>query len=434
MTLAIDIGTHYARVARVAPDGSTPGLVDLPGGTPDEGLALSTTARGSRVTALTETYDAFRARHGPVRRIVVVLPQREKAELTRQLGSAFAGVPDAPELRPLGTPHAVLALLRHSGSAADGRYVVCDLGARAADISVCAVTGHSVALVDAVSRAPAEGLGDGFDAALLADAGLPADAAALSALAAVRREDGAAQRLQSLLARAERSPGVYDSTTVHWLGDRQVRAGVVRRSLAAVTTVLDTALDGFRVGGRPSLVAVGGLSRLSPLHDHLGARHELVALPGEGTDPCHAAVLGAALVAAGLVDPGDRYPHAVCVGTHRMVAGELRTEELEISPAGTLEPGAPPVFAESGGQRVRIRAAQGAQREVVVSVRAVPGGAGVPVRSVRVPPGSPGERCHLGIRLSVEGIAHLVLQPVGAGAGTELPLGPLPVDLTGVRR
>ncbi|OIJ62793.1 hypothetical protein WN71_037600 [Streptomyces mangrovisoli] len=415
-------------MAEVGPDGS-PRLVDLPGATLDEGLPLSAAARASRVAALQEAYDAYRARHGRARRLVVVVARRERPLPDAELAAALGGLRDAPEVRPLGAPHAVLALLRHRGAAGDGRYAVCDLGARAAEVTLCAVAGPSVAVLDGAEHAPAAGLGDAFDAALLAGAGLPHDAAGRAALAAARRGPDAGQRLRSALDRAARNPDVYDATTVYWLGERPVTVRDFRTALAAVTTALDGTLD--TVGTGHAVVPVGGLARLAPLHTHLAARHRITGLAGTDVDPCHAAVLGAALVAAGLVDPGDRYPHAVCVSAHRMVGGRLRSEELEISPAGALEPGRAPVFAQSGGRPVNVRPAPGAQRRVVVGVRGTAGGPVLPVRTVHIPPGAPGDRCHLGVRLSADGVAHLVLRPVGATTtGTEIELGRLPVDLT----
>lgn len=192
------------------------------------------------------------------------------------------------------------------------------------------------------------------------------------------------------------------------------------------------------------MIAVGGPARSGALLRHLTGRlGRPVPLP-DGTDPALAAVFGAALVAGGHIDPADRYPHAVAVRVHRTVVGRPRDEELLISPPGTLEPGGATVFAEAGGDRVRVRtgSADGAGgraegtagpadrtggradgtagpaggtggREVRIVVRAAGSGAVAPAGVVTVPPSGDGARFHVGVRLAVDGTARLVLQPLG---------------------
>ncbi|MFG2995941.1 hypothetical protein [Streptomyces sp. NPDC048340] len=435
--VAIDAGARFTRIARLGADG-VPELVPLPGSVPGEGLPVPAGARPG--AALRAAYEAYRAGGGTPDRIVLVVREQDRAQQAARAVDALAsahGTGRAPRIRVLGTPHAVLALLRHAGEATAERYAVCELGASAVEVSVCVPAGGSVAVAGTARHAPAEGYGAAFDRELLAAAGLPDDEAELRALAAVRAQGGSAARLDVALRRADSHQGRYRETVVHRVDGRPITAATVHDALGRLTAGLDHALDRAR-GGAPAgqAVAVGGAARFGPLTRYLAERQgPLVALPG-GTDPALAAVSGAALVAAGRVDPGDRYPYAVCVATHRVFAGTPRTEELVISEAGALEPGGATVFAESGGHRVRVAAGPapaGPARPVRVRVRDAEGGHTAAVGTLTVPGGAEGDRFHIGVRIAVDGTAHLVLHPLGSAAPGEFPLGTLPTDLKGVR-
>ncbi|WP_326768347.1 hypothetical protein OG978_30990 [Streptomyces sp. NBC_01591] len=451
--VAIDIGSRYARVAHVGAHGA-PELVELPGAVPGEGLPVPAEEDGRRDGALRAAYSAYVRHHGVPERLVIVAPRRDGPDRSGHEADALTGLHGTgrtPHLSVLSTPHAVLALLREAGTVTAGRYVVCDLGAAAAEVSGCVVTAGAVAVSGTARHAPADGYGAGFEAALLAEAGLPCDEAGRRVLAAVRAEDGAALRLDLALDRAERQPDRYDATAVHRVAGRDITAGTVRLALRRLTAGLDLAtaeaLDG--AGAAPDdgastqttahgggtvgrLVAVGGTARFAPFLRHLEGRGwPLVPLPAD-SDPALAAVYGAALVAAGRVDPADRYPYAVCVGAHRTVAGRPEDQELLISGAGLLEPGGATVFAEAGGERLLVRtgpAEAAAGRPVEVRVRDPEGAVSLPVRTLALPGGDGNHRFHVGVRLAVDGTARLVLHPVDAGAPAEFPLGNLPTDL-----
>jgi hypothetical protein len=437
--IAIDVGARFTRIARVGADG-TPALAGLPGTVPGEGLPTPGDAGLHRGAALRAAYAAYREHCGTPEHVVLVVPQRDRAEHARRAAdvlTALHGTDPMPRLRALSTPHAVLALLRHAGTATADRYAVCDLGGTAAEVSVCAVAAGSVAVTGSAGYAPADGYGAGFDAALLAGAGLPDDEAGLRALAGARAQEGAGQRLDIALEGAERRPGRYEDTVVHQVAGRDVTVGVVRQALARLVAGIDHAVDEAR-GDQPlpSVVLVGGLARLGPLLRHLTGRHGTPAVLPGGVDPALAAAFGAGLVAAGQVDPADRYPYAVCVATHRTVAGEPRAQELLISPAGTLEPGGATVFAETGGQRVRVRtgpAGATSARPVRIQVRDTGGGAATPAGTPVLPPSAEGARFHVGVRIAVDGTASLVLHPLGSGTPSEYPLGVLPTDIEGAR-
>ncbi|MET8740886.1 hypothetical protein [Streptomyces sp. NPDC004728] len=450
--VAIDIGSRYARIARVGAHGA-PELVELPGAVPGEGLPVPAGEDGRRDAALHAVCSAYVGQHGVPDRLVIVAPRRDRSGPPGHGADASAGLHGTGRTPPpsvLSTPHAVLALLRHAGTATAGRYVVCDLGAAAAEVSVCVVTAGAVAVAGSARHAPADGYGAGFEAALLAEAGLLCDEAGRRVLAGVRAEDGAALRLDLALDRAERNPERFDATAVHRVAGRDITAGAVRLALRRLAAGLDLATAEALDDAAPTeeappsaaqapartavdgLVAVGGTARFAPLLRHLtGGGRPLVPLPA-GTDPALAAVYGAALVAAGLADPADRYPYAVCVGAHRTAAGRPENQELLVSGAGLLEPGGAAVFAEAGGERLRVRtgpAGAAAGRSVEVRVRDPEGAVSVPVRTLALPGGAEDDRFHLGVRLALDGTARLVLHPLDAGAPVEFPLGELPTDL-----
>ncbi|MEU7467699.1 hypothetical protein AB0A94_03890 [Streptomyces sp. NPDC044984] len=433
-TLALDIGTRYARLAVARPGAAPPRPVPLPGDVPGEGLPLSAAVRGRPVAALREAYGAYLARYGPPAGAVVVLPRRT-AQASAGPATAALAAEGCPRVRAIGTAHALLALVRHAaGAAADTaeEYLVCDAGARAVDAARCTPAGPSVLLrATAEATGPTGRLGAELDAALLAAAGLPDDEEGHRRLAAARLDDPGGRRLGLAVARAVRRPDPFDEIPVHRLGDRDVTAGTVRTSLPPLIDAVRQALDEVAAppgaAARPPLLLAGGLARLEPLTRQLAERHRLLPLPAD-VDPGYAAAAGGALVAAGLADPGDRYPYAVRISTHRRAAGRLHTEALELAPAGALEPGGDIVFAARDGRPVQVLPDAAAGRPLRIEAVG-PDGRPVPLPDVTLPAGTPDGPCRVGVRVGADGAAALVLRPVanGADAETRLPLGPLPV-------
>ncbi|MFE3945727.1 sugar kinase [Streptomyces sp. NPDC059118] len=435
--VAVDAGSRFLRVARVDADG-TPRLVELPGAVPGEGLPTPAGLRGDRYTALGAAYAAYRDHCGTPGRLVLVVPHGEQARPAPDFGG--------PGPLLVGAPHAVLALLRHAGGPPASPVLVCDLGAAGVDIARCALVGGTVAVSRVTRYGPGRGgYGAAFDRAVLDGAGLAVDdpdvlrRLDLARAGSARRTEVALDRMAARPDRAEQSA----DTVVHEVAGREITAGVVHRALARLTDGLDQALAGIRPGpDRTPVVAVGGAARSGTPVRHLTDRlGPAVPLP-EGTDPALAAVFGAALVAAGRVDAADRYPHAVAVRVHRTEHGRPRDGELLISPPGTLVPGGATVFAETDGERVRFGTATAdgsGTRAVRILVRGAGAERGVPMAVVTVPAAAE-ERFHVGMRVTAEGVAHLVLQPLGrSGPGTrppgaelppeEFPLGVLPVDV-----
>ncbi|WP_217214127.1 hypothetical protein [Streptomyces sp. AC550_RSS872] len=439
-TLALDIGTRYARLATARRGAGPPLPVPLPGDVPGEGLPLSAAVRDRPaaerdrlVAALREAYGVYLARYGPPAGAVVVLPRRFARALSGPATDALAEV-GCPRVRAIGTAHALLALVRHTtGEAADtGEYLVCDVGARFVDAARCTLSGPSVLLrATAEETGPSGLLGRELDAVLLAAAGLPDDEEGHRLLAAVRNGDPDGRRLGLAVGRAMSRPVPFDDTLVYRLGERDITAGTVRTSLPPLIDAVRRALAEVAAPPgateQPPLLLAGGLARLEPLTRRLGESHRLVSLPAD-VDAGYAAAAGGALVAAGLADPCDRYPYAVRVSTHTRRAGRLHTEVLELAAPGVLEPGGATVFAARDGRPAEVLPEAAARRPLRIEAVG-PGGRPVPLPDVALPTGTPDGLCRVGVRVGADGAADLVLRPVAQGpdAETRLPLGPLPV-------
>ncbi|MFB8179632.1 hypothetical protein ACFC8N_27125 [Streptomyces sp. NPDC055966] len=431
-SLALDIGTRYARLAVAGPGAGPARPVHLPADVPGEGLPLSAATRGRPVAALREAYGAYLARYGPPARAVVVLPRRTARALAGPATAALAA-DGCPRPRAIDAAHALLALVRQTpgGPADTGEYLVCDAGARAADAARCTRAGSSV-LVRATAEAtgPTGLLGADFDTALLAAAGLRDTDEAHRDLAAARLADPGGRRLGLAVARAVRRPDPFDDTPVHLLSGRDVTAGQVRTSLPPLIDAVRRAVAEVAAPAGaaepPPLLLAGGLARLEPLTRQLAESHRLLPLPAD-VDAGYAAAVGGALVAAGLADPGDRYPYAVRISTHRRVAGRLCTEALELAAPGALEPGGDTVFAVRDGRPAEVLPDTAAGRPVRVEAVG-PDGRPVPLPDVTLPPGAPAGLCRVGVRVGADGAAALVLRAVAEGPDTEtrVPLGPLP--------
>ncbi|MER7753322.1 hypothetical protein [Kitasatospora sp. NPDC097643] len=483
MTLAIDVGTRFVRLALVGPDGH-PALADLPGTVAGEGLPVPPGQDPAQV--LVAACAAYRALHGHPARVVLVAPEAMPPGHLHRVVEAFGDPTPVRELRPAA---AVLALLRRHGEAVEGTWAVCALGTTTVEVTVCVVAPRSVGIRRFVRHTPAGGLGAAFDTALLhgtrpgtgsptpngphsghqggtphsnaprtghrpggAASGhfgsntpprhaprtghhpaAPAEGAGLEALRAARALPGAAERWEQAVARAERHPARYDDTPVLWLAGREVSAGTARRAVAALREQVGEAAAESGLDGLP-VVAVGGPARLPAIRRAAAGAGRETALPA-GTDPALAAVLGAALVAAGRVDPADRYPFEVLLGARYVRHGRLAASELTLCGPGRLVPGGATVFAERDGRRLAVGGAGGRPREAEVRVRDATGGPTVRVGAVALPASAAGERFHVGVAMAADGRTRLVLRPVGGhGEPHEYPLGELPGVLEGETR
>lgn len=230
--VAVDAGSRFTRIAVLGADGS-PVLARLSGSVPGEGVPVPRET-GARGAALRAAYGEYCGSHGIPDRVVLVVREQDRAGAADRAADALSavhGTRPAPRIRVLGTPHAVLALLRHAGAPPSERYAVCELGASAAEVSVCAPVSGTVAVTGRAWHAPADGYGAGLDRALLAAVGMPDDAAGLRALAGARGRR--APRSGSASPCAARTAIAARTTTrpsTGWTGGRSPRAWCSRPS------------------------------------------------------------------------------------------------------------------------------------------------------------------------------------------------------------
>ena len=338
---------------------------------------------------------------------------------------------------------------------------MCDLGAATVTLSLCALTGHRLQVVDfsqvtgtsswqadtrdyagADERLPflVEGL------ALALTGGDPTDQAM-----AVRRwreledalaDDERRDRLGAVLEQALADPVRYSGTVALRIGGVAVTAAQVLRACAPIadrcagdlTRLLRRQKDPawLRSGAATRVVLTGGLSTLRPLRAALLSAAGLdPAAPGPGAvaldnaEALYAPAFGAALVAAGLAEPGDRYPHALRLPVHRQVRDRIVLGHLELAAAGSIDLDvAEPVFARgsSASTEVLIRAADRTDKAIPVEVVMVGDGAVKPaVFGPAEPP--PQGVYHVGVRGHPSGAA-IVLRPAAGGDLLSYPLAP----------
>ena len=297
------------------------------------------------------------------------------------------GVQISSALRQLGwsskrlvaAPVAALLWLReqHPELARVGKVLVVDAGAGSVDFSLCTITGTAVRVVDSarlMARAASEADGSVADGMPLSSRTL---AGQLVASLVAGSRDGRTQRQLVLLWRAfeaelanadvrDRLDVVLQQATAlptrH--GDaRALRFGgldiTAERFLAALEPLArdavrtlgellgrqdDTGWRQFDAQDCPRLVLLGGLTGLWPLRAALLSALGLdpsqpgddVLLPDNG-GRTSAVARGAALLAAGLADPGDRYPHGLRLVVHRIVKDRLVTEYLPLAAPGSID-------------------------------------------------------------------------------------------------
>lgn len=342
----------------------------------------------------------------------------------RPVAVALATPPGDAELRQVAAergwpapvsvaaPVATVAYLRRKRPelSAATRYVICDVGAGALSLTLCAAGPQGLHLTDATRLAGASAWSEATLPSADSDR-LPTLAECL--VAAVARMSGAdpvpiteatsVRRWRALeAALAEHGgagwltggPGAPTAARDRHHGPLRIAdlevsgaqfldacAPLADRAAAALTSLLARQTgSGWRPadGRGPRLVLTGGLSALGPL------RAALIAAAGwEPNDPgdsviepagaarLGAAASGAALFAAGQADLGDHYPHALRLAVHRAVRDRVESGDIELAPAGTLG---------YGQAETMVAAATG--EPLLLTVKAAPGHLPLPVRVV----------------------------------------------------
>jgi hypothetical protein len=309
--------------------------------------------------------------------------------------------------RLVAAPVAALLWLRHQDPerAAAGKVLVVDAGAGSVDFSLCDVTGTAIRLADSArlvagtawmtggSAADETASGqrtlvEDLVAALAAGSRQPRtqqqQALLWRALEAELADGGVQGRLDVVLQQAEALPARHRGAPALRFGGLDVTAGeflaalepLIRRSVSILAELLGRQDDpGWRRFGGPAgprVVLLGGLTALWPLRAALlsalgldpGQPDDSVLLP-DGGGRTSAVARGAALLAAGLADPGDHYPHGLRLIVRRVVRDRLVTEYLPLAAPGSID-----------------------LERTSVSYLTQPGGAGEPL-SITVPPEPP---------------------------------------------
>ncbi len=378
-----------------------------------------------------------------------------------ELTAVFSAL-SRPAPRLLPTPVAILLYLRHTRpDLAPGRhFIVCDLGASAVTLSLCALAGPRLLVADfaritgwpsAQAAAPDDAGGRRpllVEVLAMALTGAGGTGAGGTGATPVRRwreledalaDDEQRERLDAVLEAALADPTRYRRTVALRVGDTAVTAADVLRACAPLAERCAAELSqlirrqedpAWWRAGAISVVLTGGLSTLRPVREALLSAAGLdPAAPGpdavtlNDTESLHAPALGAALVAAGLAEPGDRYPHALRLPVHRQVRDRIVTSYLELAPAGSIEVGlVRPVFVRERGGKTRVRippAAPEADWPVPVEVVLAGGAVAQAAFSPAQPP--PPGLYHIGVRGHPNGAA-IVLQPAEGGDPLSYPL------------
>jgi hypothetical protein len=350
-------------------------------GTPDSGRQVAswesrtpTEVTGSYLERLLQR-SASDADEGRADALVATVPATEVA---RQFEAILAVQDNAPG-RVVAAPVAALLWLRqcHPDLATASRIVVIDAGAGAIDLSLCTANGDEVRVADSMRLIGQEAwLGENPADALVGDRP-PTLAECLAAAVAsaagprfgrdgrtpvywwraferVLADERSRDQLDTAVQLASEARQQHGSVTALRFGGLEVTADQLMNAcepvslptVAALGRLLDRQADpgwsAFGSGTATRLVLVGGLNALLPLRSAF--------LTGVGLDPDHpdgvvvpgnddllgAAARGAALIAAGRADPGDRFPCALRLVLHRIVRDQVVTEDLLLAAPGTI--------------------------------------------------------------------------------------------------
>jgi hypothetical protein len=369
-----------------------------------------------------------------------------------------------PSARMLATPAAVLLYLRdsHPDLASASNFIVCDLGAAAVTLSVCVITGSRLRVlafsqVFSVPFGPA-GTHDHVDAGERRPFLIESLASALSGeepadrATRVRRwrelekalaDDEQRERLDAVLEQALADSTRYSGTVALRIGNVTVTAATLLRACTPIADRCATELTRLlrrqrdpawlRPGESTRVVLTGGLSTLRPVRAALLSAAGLDPVapgPGavvlDGAEALCAPAFGAALVAAGLAEPGDRYPHGLRLPVHRQVRDQLIPGYLNLAAAASIEVDlGEPKFATEPGDKAGVRVPAAASVGSAMPVEVVLAGSGT-VRPAAFDPGEPPPpgRYHVGVCGHPNGAA-IVLRPAGGGDLMSYPLAPL---------
>ncbi|MEU8080738.1 hypothetical protein AB0B31_35430 [Catellatospora citrea] len=323
--------------------------------------------------------------------------------------------------RLVSHPRAVLAyLMGGAGQFADGdRVLLVDVGASSVAVTLGAVRDGRPSILDATWS--------GFPDVdqLIADAVLGPDPSRPRAIVGLRRAIAAQRQEQAGLVDmllTEFARGAPAAVAFEVAG-HSVTSTAIHEALAPVRQSVEATVVRLRAahaadlepGRRWRLVLTGGtaLTTQVAMVVHRAVGNDLDAtwnhlVPLDPSQTLHAAAFGAALVAAGAIEPGDRFPSAVTLRAHRVAGGRLTAADLHLCAADELAAGQPePTYAAAGGTPVSVDVSEGAATsfELLIDGQAVLVGDQAP---------SPGTY-HIGLQLDPAGRLDLICREIGSG-------------------
>lgn len=335
------------------------------------------------------------------------------------------------------------------------RFVVCDAGVAAITLSLCAVERARVRLVDctrivAASQWDADANWRDDRAPNLIEslvrAIAPTEArAGISAREVVRRWRAFEQALanvdqresmEAALEQASKAPRRYGGTIALRIDGADITAAALLRGClpladrcgAELADLMRRQRDGRwrdpASSATSKIVLSGGLLALPPLRTAMLGAVGLDPDQRDGrcvalnpTEQIAAPAYGAALIAAGQADPGDRYPHGLRLLAHRRVRDHIEDYSLELAVPGTVDANAtePTFLRDSHGQPalVKVGAVASPDPSRPIPVQVVRGDHTEPAIFHPAPPPQPGTY-QVGVIGDQDGAA-IVLEPADGG-------------------
>lgn len=353
--------------------------------------------------------------------LVVAVPP----EAGERVAATADGTPGLPEIlatlglaprRAVDAPVAALLWLRqrHQDLTMASRVVVIDAGAGSVDLSLCVVTGDALRVTDSIRLAGGSAWGtetsatagdrpltlaEHFVGALVATTGTRVGAAGRTAsywwraFERALADEGARERLDAVLQLASAEPGRHASTPALRFGGLGVTAEQLLDACEPLTVHCSAALSqllgrqedprwpGFGDGDGTRLLLLGGLSALYPLRAGLLAAagldqgrsgHGAVLPPNE--DRLDAVARGAAMLAAGVADPHDRYPHELRLPVSRVVRDHVVNEYLRLAAPGSID------LYRAQSSYLTADVGAGSDEHVLVTVKPASGQPGAPLQ------------------------------------------------------
>jgi hypothetical protein len=403
--------------------------------------------------------------HGESADLVVAVPLAPQTAMAdgsaaRELAGILAALGWQPH-RLVPAPVASLLYMRdrRPDLAAVGRFVMCEAGAGAVTFSLCSFEAGRARIVD-VARVTCLSVWSTNTRDTAADDGRPpvlveglasaiAEAAVLSgwtgprlpgtlgwrALQHAFADREQRERLDVALELAIANPRRHGRTRALSLGPADVTAAQLLHACAPLAQACGNVLAGLLRrqpdtdwiplddGSGSRLVLSGGLSALRPVRMAMLAAAGLdPAVPTDGAVELdalarmQAAACGAALVAAGHVDPGDRFPHALRLQVRRQMRNQIVPADLTLAAPGDIDLNlAATVFAtEPDGSALLVEfPAPDPARPVPVDI--VPAGGG-PVHAATFcrRPDPPAGSYRIGVRGGPDSV-RVILAPAAGG-------------------